>query len=741
MTSFSEAKENFDKSIGLGGTLPQSLVTVNGKMVTGIQLKSKDGEELEEYYKWQFIYALLNSGLYSKDYMGVEIRFPKGNKSSAPLRLDGAIFDSPEWIQHYEKYWLERNPNDLQWLREHLLAVIEFKRGEKNVEQVFSTQVKPAMNEKDPSDSNILGIIYDAGRLYLFQRLNGKCVRYDEEKNQKKENSGLNDITLHLPDSYLFIPSFNELKNRINKPSGIDYSDRTIDDLEIITSISTTQVQEALAKILKALDKTSLVTERGYQILIQLIALKIFDERENKKNPRRKLKFYITKDESNFSDLSEPDVQNFVKRVQSIYEDAEKQYRQILDTRSIDFQDSHHVYVIATICQQFQNYSFIRSSASDLYQLVFYNFANRFKRDEAAQFLTPLPVINFIVEFVNPRNGESVFDPCCGIGDFLSLSFVNSQKKQPYLHLDDANIYGVDIDKGMIMLATLNMLLNGDGQAKLITSSGKGSIEYKFATTPPHNLVKLNPALHRNGNWDNWKDKTKLLKFDVILTNPPFGDDRAYRPQTPSEHEIIEMYETWFMARNLVDSEDAFSAKHSGQKKASKSKKQSTEGIDLGIVFLENAYRSLSENGRMGIVLSNSIASINKWKVIREWLLKRMRIVALFDLPSNIFAETGVNTTIIVAYKPPPNELNRLIEQNYSVFVRDIKNVGYEKRTSKRNVFFNPVYRIDEENFEIEIDKEGNPVLKEDFTQILADFRSWATYQEAKLQELFLGDI
>ena len=73
------------------------------------------------------------------------------------------------------------------------------------------------------------------------------------------------------------------------------------------------------------------------------------------------------------------------------------------------------------------------------------------------------------------------------------------------------------------------------------------------------------------------------------------------------------------------------------------------KSIDLGIVFLENAVHCLKDNGRLGIVLSNSIASINKWKNVREWLWNRMRLVALIDLPPNVFAETGVNTTLIVA--------------------------------------------------------------------------------------------
>lgn len=159
----------------------------------------------------------------------------------------------------------------------------------------------------------------------------------------------------------------------------------------------------------------------------------------------------------------------------------------------------------------------------------------------------------------------------------------------------------------------------------------------------------------------------------------------------------------------------------------------------MGIIFLENAYRCLKDNGRLGIILSNSIASINKWARVREWLMDRMRIVALFDLPANVFAETGVNTSILVAYKPAAKALAQLNKRGYNIFVRDIQRVGYEKRTSKRNVFFNPIYQIDETSFEIRVDVEGRPVLDEEFTEALAEFRDWAFSQEKTLQTIFFS--
>lgn len=742
MSSFVDACLDFDAKFGKARILPYSLVPVHGKYRDNIPLRSVDGNILEEYYKWQFIYSLLYSGLYIKDYIGVEVHFPKGSAFSAALELDGAIFDSPEWLEHYNNYWslTSHRSEDLQWLNDHLLGVIEFKRSSKDIEQVFTRQIKPAMREKEPSDAYVVGMYYDAKRLFLFHRRNGKYLRYDEAKNQKGELSQIGDLSLHLPDPYPFIPSFEELVRRVNRPAKIDRSKRGINDLEVISSIGTVQMTTALSSVLRKLDELGLVNQHGYEILIQTLALKIFDERRNKRSPFKYLQFYVTDEERDFSDLHNLAIQRFIKRMQSIYDEAVGLYNRILKYSAIIWEKTEHVRAVVSVCEKFQDFSFIRSSKSDLYQLVFYNFANKFQQQEKAQFLTPIDIIDFIVKVVNPRNSETVFDPCCGIGDFLSLSYIHAQSKSDPWKLDDANIYGTDISGDMITLASLNMLLNGDGEARLFTVPDKGSILWKIKTGSPPETISLIPDRHKSGNWDDWPDGTKLMKFDVILTNPPFGEDRAYRTHSSFDRKVIEMYTTWNIARTITDTEDAFEAEHS-RGKAGKVRAKSVGAIDQGIVFLENAYRSLREDGRLGIVLSNSIASINKWRKVREWLMDHMRIVALFDLPANIFAETGVNTTIIVAYKPNKRELENLNEHGYSVFVRDIQRVGYENRTSKRNVIFNKLYCIDETTFEVATDSEGNPIVDEEFTITLKDFQQWALGQEETLQRLFIKEF
>ena len=110
MSTFTEARRDFDSGPGAGTILPTAIVPVDGKPKTDITIRNAAGEPLEEYYKWQFIYALVFSGLYTKDYIGVEVRFPKGSKGAKDLKVDGAIFDDAEWLHRYNNYWHHRRP-------------------------------------------------------------------------------------------------------------------------------------------------------------------------------------------------------------------------------------------------------------------------------------------------------------------------------------------------------------------------------------------------------------------------------------------------------------------------------------------------------------------------------------------------------------------------------------------------------------------------------------------------------
>ncbi|MFS9089535.1 HsdM family class I SAM-dependent methyltransferase [Streptococcus infantis] len=708
--NFSSARLKFRSKYLTREKLEKSFVPVDGKILTNISIKNKDNEPNEEFYKWEFIYALIDAQLFNKDLIGTEIYFPKGNKNSNPIKIDAVIFSDSNWRNLYKEYRDNKNQDALSELRKLAIVMIEFKKeSDKTIEQVFNSQIRAAIKESDSLFT--LGVYYNEGRLYLFKKdIGGTISRYDNSKNFPTSQRILEQYQLELTDPYHVIPSYDELDKKINGVN-LEKSQLKIEDLDVVDRISDENLRKSLNNILRQLSEDSLFNEEGYLLLIQLLALKIFDENESEKYGQE-LKFHISEHEMLVNgDLLKSDTRIFIERLKSIYKSAKKQYKNILSENKIDWNNSRHIRVAQTIVQEFQRYSFTKSSRGDLYQLVFYNFATKFKKEENAQFLTPIPIIDFVVSLVNPKRTETICDPCCGIADFLSVSYANSDFK-----LKDNNLFGLDNDYNMTVLAQLNMLLNGDGNANIHYVEDKGSIDHKLLDDGK--IIALDENYHLSGNWDNRPDGTELMKYDVVLTNPPFGKGRNLDLNKSEDLRVAKFYETYekYIETNPKD------------------------GLDLGVVFLENAVRSIKENGRFGIVLSNSIASNKSFEFAREWLLHQVRIVALIDLPPNIFAETGVNTTIIIGYKPPKSELENLIKDDYSVFVREVANVGYTKKTLNRNVIFENDYKLNPKTFETIINSEtGENLLNEDFSEIISDFREWCLLQEDTLRTKFLS--
>lgn len=705
--TFENEKILFDDKYGTAKEIDCFLpvhLTIGGKEN---DLYKKDGSHNEQYYKWQFLYCFVSAGLCSKDFIGVEVSFPKGNKNSASIKLDAAIFDNKDWFEHYSALHTKKDDSkwdELNWLKEHLICGIEFKKEEsKDIKGVFNSQLKAYMNES--SKETVFGILYDEGRLYLFKGVGKQYLRLSDEFNI--ENKGKIDATYDVPDPYVNLLSFDGMLKYNSIASQLtDYSGRHLIDLGIISKTDSRKLNDALYQILHTMDKCGLVNQKGYNILIQLLALKIYDEKHNDGD----LKFYINPDEMNYTALTDDGIQDFLNRLEKLREDAKTAYIKILSENYFNNANANQVKVAIQIVKQFQNYSFTHSERNNLYQLVFYKFASQFSKADNAQFITPLQIIDFIVDIVNPKHNESIIDPTVGIADFLSVSYVKSDGK-----LDDTNVYGMDIDEDMVKLATLNMLLNGDGNATIeAKSDGLGSILSKFGDDGKilELVPKTESRLHNyNGNWDKRVDGKKLKKFDIVLTNPPFGEARSWIP-ADSEKGIAECYELWNRYKQTK--------------------------IDMGVIFLENAVRVLKENGRMAIVLSNSIASIDAHSEARKWLCENMRIVAIVDLPPNIFAEAGVSPTIIFAYKPPKKELEKLLKSNYQVFSREIKKVGYEVKTKNKVKYFETQYKINPVTFEKEINTDGTAMLDEEFTETVKKFKVWCNTQEDSLKKLFL---
>ena len=607
----------------------------------------------------------------------------------------------------YRAYRDKRDQSALHKVRSLISGVIEFKRDGKNIDQVFNSQIKAAI--KEPDGEVVLGYYYDEGRLYIFRRTPEGIFRLDSAKNQPKSQRVLEQYQLELTDPYYMIPSFEQSLRLTKLKTMPSAKSLSVAELDTIYSVNSEKSSAALNKVLRALDLQSMTDDQGYMIVIHLLAAKVFDEKTSAAM-EADLRFFVEPSEKDFKTLASKGAQSFIERISALLRDARTFYKAILSEEVLDWRNPSHVKIAVAVVENFQHFSFTRSTRKDLYSMIFYNFATALKKDQNAQFITPLPIIEFIVQIVNPKRGEKIFDPCCGPSDFLAVSRASEKDG-----VKAESLYGVDNDRKMVLLSNLNLILSGEGSATIRHAPDQGSLTNKF--TIDGELVALDEEFHTGGKWDNWPDKTELMKFDIVLTNPPFGKGRNLVLSNAHDQYAASFYELYdqYVRTNPKD------------------------GLDLGIAFLENAVRSIKDGGRFGIVLSNSIASNSTWEFARKWLMQNVRIVALFDLPPNIFAETGVNTTIIVGYKPSKQTLQSLIDNDYEVFSREIHNVGYERRTSNRNIIFEETYKLNEDSFIVEMNSLGEPVKNEDFTKTINEFREWAAFQEAELRGLFLS--
>ena len=698
--SFQSLKIKFDNLYKSKKTIKPFLPRHLNKKIDEINIRNSKNQANEEYFKWQLAYCLTESQLYPKQNIGTEVNFPKGNSSSNALKMDIAVFTSDEWFIHYENFHKNNNQQSLNWLRENLIVAIECKKEDsKNIETVWNQQLKSYLKESERDFC--LGMIYDTERMYLFKKINNKFIRYSDNFNTKGLESKVTDLSLETPDPYINLPSFNEIQKN-NTSTNIDRENRITQDLQQFSGHNSTQVNDIISEILKTMQEINKVDIDGFRILIQVLTLKIYDEIEN----NNKLKFYILDEEFKSTKYTDKANSEFINRINQIEKKARLEYKKILSNNPIDLSDKMKLKLIKQIVFGLQDYSFIKSQKTDIYQLVFYKFGAEFTKADKSQFLTPLEIIKFMVSVINPKEEESICDPTSGIGDFLSISYVEGKKIQ------DKNLFGLDIDPNMIMLSTLNMLLNGDGNAKIHEIDDPlGSLKVKFDEN--EDLVELLPHSNQNGNWDIRQDGKKLKKFNVILTNPPFGKGQAFEPKNNSELELIQCYETW---------------KINGQK-----------DIDKGVLFLENAYRTLADNGKLGIVLSSSILGIKEFEKIREWFWNKMRIVGFFDLPSGVFFDAGINAGILIAYKPKEKKLKELQDSDYEIYSKSINNVGYTiKKINRVPLKVNNAKRDPNNDYKVMVGNDGDVLLEEDFTHTLKTFKTWAETQETELKKIFL---
>jgi type I restriction enzyme M protein len=223
----------------------------------------------------------------------------------------------------------------------------------------------------------------------------------------------------------------------------------------------------------------------------------------------------------------------------------------------------------------------------------------------AGQYFTPRPLINAIVDVMDPRIGETVHDPACGTGGFLLAAYDHmkgqSQDRARQRKLREHSLSGVDIVDEVVRLCGMNLYLHGIGNGESPIRSADA-----LATDPGE-------------------------RFDVILTNPPFGRKSSYKVIGDD---------------GVVDTEREDYER--GDFKFTTSNKQ--------LNFLQHVMTIMDSSGRAAVVLPDNVLfeAGSAGEGIRERLLMQFDFHTLVRLPTGIFYKPGVKANVLFFDKHPP---------------------------------------------------------------------------------------
>lgn len=664
--------------------------------------KNKKGEYLEEWYRARFVYMLVKSGLYNREYLCVEFTLPKGNGGKA-IKPDIVAFKDKKWLEWFEN-------EDFDEIRKNILVVFEGKNNSDDVGKAIERQIEVSLERRLSSpdfEDWAYGVYFDNKDEIIIVKKEG-LADLERYNVSKMITATKNIVKLNVADrdSLEDLPGLSHLKRQTDVI--FIRHEFTFDDLDAIGEESFQGILDYIQR-----EKDKLQVPNAKELLVEILMVLVYEENRIK-DTRETSRFYIAKNEIKSTGYA---TQSFRKRLYNLYEEAKETYsalRAIFRYREINNEgdlkpfNSLDEKMLMSMVRAFQGRSILKASTTNFNQTIFNNFGDDVEKTVAGQFFTPIPIIQAIISILNPRATESFVDPCSGICDFQAIGWRHSKAQGTALHY-----YGFDISSVVLKLAELNLVLNGVGTINL---HHKNSIYEKMCrNTLFTNLENFTPEYYDVETW-NHKDDTNLnvLQYQILSTNPPFGKGRDLRTGKNGvwdyslTKENMLMYETW----KLLGEPNT---------------------IDMGIVFLENAYKQTKPGGRFAIVLSNSIASIESWSKVRIWLMERVRLVGILDLPQNSFGETGVATTVLIGYKPKENE-KHLLQNDYEVFTQEIKYTGYEVKTVKRNVVFEPIKEYDPITF------EDTGRLREDFTKMLEKFEEYMKCQEEEIKSAFGRD-
>lgn len=309
----------------------------------------------------------------------------------------------------------------------------------------------------------------------------------------------------------------------------------------------------------------------------------------------------------------------------------------------------------------------LSDTQDDVKGIAFEEFLGTTFRGELGQFFTPRTIVDFMTEILDPQEGEVICDPTCGSGGFLIKAFeyvrekieadIRSKKDSLRLSIEGNDYDALPEDKQVKishsidkMQAALNTELDTGIEGSRMYQLSRNCIYGTDANPRMARTSKMNMIMHGDGHGgvhhhDGLLNVNGIFeeRFDVILTNPPFGQN-VDRGQLISEadkftdEEMKKKYKKKYGAaydEALKQVDD-----HIGESLLSLYDLGNTSTL-TEVLFMERCLRLLKKGGRMGMVLPEGVLNNKNLQAVREYFEGKAKIILICSIPQDVFIAAG----------------------------------------------------------------------------------------------------
>ena len=380
-------------------------------------------------------------------------------------------------------------------------------------------------------------------------------------------------------------------------------------------------------------------------------------------------------------------------------------------------------YSFEQIVKELEKYN-LSATSDDVKGIAFEQFLGTTFRGELGQFFTPRTIVDFMVEVLDPQEGETICDPTCGSGGFLIKAFeyvrdkiekdVEDYKKElkaklfneEYEKLSEKEQLEVDekyndyIKKLSIDISVPNKAYHKQSEAEKNRRISRLSSSCIYGTDANPRMArtsKMNMIMHGDGHGgvhhhDGLINVNGIFenRFDVILTNPPFGAriEKDYRLSDTDkfyDDEKIQEYKKRYGEDCIKQINELNVAIDKKQKVLDRFKLGKVSGL-TEVLFMERCLNLLKPGGRMGIVLPEGVLNGSALQKVRDFFESSAKILLITSIPQDVFVASGANIKPSLLffkkftkeeakqYNDIVNQVKKEIDDKYKIEILEVDN-------------------------------------------------------------------